>query len=321
MYDVVCVGILCADVLVKPVNELPEKGKLNFIDDLSLQIGGCASNAAIDLVRMGINTTIIGKVGKDSFGHFIIEGIKKECIDISGLKLTDIVQPSASVVTISKEGERSILHCLGSNSRFSFEDIDTEIIKNSKLLFVGGTFLMPAFDGNGTIKLLKFSRENGIISCMDTAWDTSGTWMSKIENCLEYLDWFIPSYEEAVKLTGKKKIKDIAEVFVSKGVQNVVIKLGEKGCFVKPLNQPSFYSPAFDLEVIDTSGAGDAFCAGFITGLIKGWNMKKCAKFANAAGAKCIGAIGTTTGIKSKNDILELLDNKLSKRSNNDRRS
>lgn len=309
MFEVACVGILCADVLSKPVDRLPEKGKLGLIDQLQLQIGGCAANAAIDLAKVGIKTVIIGKVGDDGFGKYLRDTLKAEDVDISGLKIDRNVATSASVVAISKDGERSILHCLGSNAKFSFEDINMDIIRNSKIILIAGTFLMPRFDGEGAAKLLKAAKDWGILCCMDTAWDSTAQWMRKIEGCLKYLDWFMPSYEEAKELSGKTDPGEIAKDFISRGVKNVVVKLGGEGCYVKPENEDGFYSPAFnDINVVDTSGAGDAFCAGFLTGLAKEWDLRKTARFANAVGAHCVMEIGTTKGIKTMDEILGFID-------------
>jgi len=308
MFEVACVGILCADVLAKPVDKLPEKGKLEVIDTLQLQVGGCATNAAIGLSKMGIKTALIGKVGDDGFGRFLQEVLKSEKVDISGLKVDGGVPTSASVVTISRDGERSILHCLGSNSRFSFEDVNTEIVRNSKILFIAGTFLMPEFDGEGTERLLKLAVDSGKVCCMDTAWDSTGQWMDKIKGSLVYLDWFLPSYEEARELSKEDKPEDMARLFQTKGVKNVVVKLGKNGCYVKPASKEGFYAPTYnDVQVVDTSGAGDSFCAGFLTGLVKGWDVNMCAKFANAVGSHCVMEIGTTTGIKPMDEIFYFL--------------
>ena len=169
---------------------------------------------------------------------------------------------------------------------------------------------MPGFDGRGTEKLLKAAKENDVLCCMDTAWDSKGDWMKKIENSLQYLDWFLPSYDEACELTGKTIPGEIAGVFNSKGVKNVIIKLNSEGCFVKPQHEEGYIVPSFNrIKSVDTSGAGDSFCAGFITGLDQGWDIKKCAAFANAVGAHCIMEIGTTTGIKSMNEILSFMKN------------
>jgi sugar/nucleoside kinase (ribokinase family) len=308
MSDIVCVGILVADVLGKPVDSLPEKGKLGLVDKMSLQIGGCAANVAIDLAKLGLKTTVIGKIGDDNFGKFLLDTLNSEKVDVSGLKVDKNVSTSASMVMISGDGERSILHSLGANAKFGFDDINPEVVKKSKILLIAGTFLMPDFDGEGTEKLLTFAKENGVLCCMDTAWDSKGQWIKKIEASLKYLDWFMPSYDEACEMSGKTKPEEIAQFFNSKGVKNVIVKLGNEGCFVKPGNEKGYLVPAFNkVKAIDTSGAGDSFCAGFIAGLYKGWAITVCAKFANAVGAHCIMQIGTTAGIKSIEETLEFI--------------
>jgi sugar/nucleoside kinase (ribokinase family) len=308
MSDIVCVGILVADVLGKPVDSLPEKGKLGLVEKMSLQIGGCAANVVIDLSRLGLKSTVIGKIGDDNFGKFLLETLNTEKVDVTGLKIDKTVSTSASMVMISGDGERSILHSFGANAKFGFDDIDLEIVKKSKILLIAGTFLMPDFDGEGTEKLLKFARENNVLCCMDTAWDSKGHWLTKIERSLKYLDWFMPSYDEAREMSGKTDPGVISSFFQSKGVKNVIIKLGNEGCYIKPENGNGYLVPAFNkVKVIDTSGAGDSFCAGFITGLSQDWDIPECAKFANAVGAHCIMKIGTTAGIKSIEETLEFI--------------
>lgn len=308
MPEVACVGVLCADALAKPVDSLPKKGKLELVKNLQLEIGGCAANAAIDLAKMGIDTALVGKIGDDGFGRFLSDTLKREKVDISGLKVDRSVPTSASIVVIDGDGERSILHCLGSNAQFSYEDVDFAIVQKSKILFIAGLFLMPEFDGAGAERLLMEAKQAGVLCCADTAWDSSGQWMKKIEGMLKYMDWFMPSFDEAQELSGRNQPSEIAEVFISKGVRNVVIKLGEDGCYVKPENMDGFTVPAYrDIKVVDTSGAGDSFCAGFIAGLVKGWDVEKCARFANAVGAHCVMQIGTTTGIRSMDEMLEFM--------------
>lgn len=308
MAEIVCVGILCVDALAKPVDGLPEKGKLKLVDSITLQIGGCAANVSISLAKIGLEASVIGRIGNDRLGEILMDTLKSEKVDVKGLKVDPSVSTAASLVMISNDSERSIVHSMGANRYFCFEDIDLEIIRNSRILLIAGTFLMPAFDGNGTEKLLKFASGNKVLCCLDTAWDSTGEWMNKIEICLPYLDWFMPSYEEACKLSGKKDLKEMAQLFLLKGVKNVVIKLDKQGCFIMPQNEIGFMVPSYNkIDVKDSSGAGDSFCAGFIAGLYNQWDLRKCARFANAVGAHCVMEIGTTTGIKTMDQVLAFM--------------
>jgi sugar/nucleoside kinase (ribokinase family) len=189
--DVACVGILCADIMAKTIDRLPDRGKLALLDGLSMHIGGCAANTAIDLSRLGAKAAILGRIGSDGFGSFLSATLKHEKVDTRGLKATD-TPSSASVVAIGADAERSILHYVGANSQFRYEDINRTVIAESAIVFVAGTFLMPSFDGAGAAALLQDAKAAGALCCLDTAWDASGQWMKKISGCLEFLDWFVP---------------------------------------------------------------------------------------------------------------------------------
>ena len=309
MFDVSCIGVITADVFAKPVEVLPEKGLLGKVDQIQLSVGGCASNAAIDLAKLGLKAQLFGQIGDDSFGRFTKSEIENAGVNTEGLKIGKTAQTSSSVVAVSADGERSIIHCFGANAEFCLADIDFEKIRRAPTLLIAGTFLMPSFDGEGTAELLRKASAEGILCCLDTAWDPSGVWMDKICGCLSYLDWFMPSYEEAVMLGGKKDPEEIAEVFISLGAKNVVIKLGAKGCYVKPQKCAGFYKGTYNkVPVLDTSGAGDSFCAGFLAGLSAGWDVEKCAQFANAVGSMCVGQMGTTAGVGSKAVTLAFIE-------------
>jgi len=172
-----------------------------------------------------------------------------------------------------------------------------------------GAFILPRFDGADAAALLRLAKEKNVLCAMDTAWDASGAWMSKIEVSLPYLDWFLPSYGEAVMLSGERDAARIAKALMDKGVRNVVIKLGAEGCFVSESGEIGYRMPALkNIAVMDTSGAGDAFCAGFLAGLAQGWETRRCAELGNALGALCVTEIGTTTAARPLPDVLRFAE-------------
>ena len=134
---------------------------------------------------------------------------------------------------------------------------------------------------------------------MDTAWDASGRWLPVIKPCMRYLDWFLPSVEEAELMAGTREPKVLSAFFRSMGVKNIVIKLGEAGCFVDGESEESFALPAYRVETVDTSGAGDAWCAGFIAGLVKKLPLREAAALGNGTGSLCVTGYGTTAGLKN----------------------
>ncbi len=308
MFDVACIGILVADVFASNVVKLPEKGKLDLIDSVSLFMGGCAANAAVDMSRLGLNVAVLGKVGNDGFGKFLQESLAMERVNVSGVRESKCLGTSSSIVTVDPDGERSFLHYAGANGELGSEDIHWDILRDSKIVFVGGALLMDKFDGKPCASLLKKAREEGLYTALDTAWDMRGRWMTVLESCLEHLDLFMPSYEEAVKLSNRTEPEKIADFFLTKGVKTVVIKLGKKGCFIKSNKGESHTIPTYTrFQAVDTTGAGDSFVAGFLTGLAKGWSLYDCGKLANAVGTHCVMARGASTGVRSFEDTLAFM--------------
>jgi sugar/nucleoside kinase (ribokinase family) len=309
MYDVCVIGHMCVDLMVKPLEALPPKGRLIFIDNLHVSPGGCGLNTAVYLAAMGIRTAILGKVGNDPLGDIILKTYEKTGVDHAGLKRDDETGTSGTLVAIDASGERTLMHYLGTNGTLCFEDVDLAYLSKTRILFIGGTFIIPRFDGADAAKVLRLAREKGVLCALDTAWDASGAWMGTIEPSLQYLDWFLPSYEEAVQLSGEKDVARIAKVFFGKGVRNVAIKLGADGCYVSEGAQPGYHAPAAKgIIVKDTSGAGDAFCAGFLAGLSKGWEIRRCAELANTVGALCVTEIGTTTAARPLGEVLRFAE-------------
>jgi sugar/nucleoside kinase (ribokinase family) len=303
MADVACLGILVADLVGKPVESLPEKGKLQFVEQMALHTGGCASSTAIALAKIGVDAALIGKVGRDGLGDFFAHELQKHGVGTGGLKREPSANTSSTMVMVTPDGERTFLHYVGVNATFKEEDIDLDLVRDAKVFAVLGCFLMPGFDGEPMARVLKRVKETSATVVLDTAWDPTGRWMSLLEPCLRHVDYFLPSYEEAVQLSGKETPEEIAAAFFEYGVQVVGVKLGERGAYVRRRGEVGFYVPALRVEAVDATGAGDCFVAGFLTGLVKGWDLERTARFACATGAACVTCLGATTGIRPLGEI------------------
>lgn len=306
MADVVCLGIMVADAVAKPVMEMPERGKLVLVDDLQLQSGGCATNTGNALGKLGIDTAIIGKVGQDGFGDFLINTVHSFGVKTQGIKRDSSVNTSATLVMVAEDGERSFIHYIGANARLREEDVDFSLIKGAKILHVAGALLMPGFDGQPSARIMKRAKEMGVKTALDTAWDSTGRWMETLEPCLYHTDIFLPSIEEAKMLAGEDDPSKIADKFLGYGIQVVGLKMGSKGCYVKSQDE-EFFVPAFNVKAVDATGAGDSFVAGFLAGAVKGLSLRDCAVLGNAVGASSVTAIGASTGILSWDDTLKFI--------------
>jgi sugar/nucleoside kinase (ribokinase family) len=280
------------------------------IDSITLHSGGCALSSAVDMSKIGLDTAVVGKIGNDGFGSYLTNELKKHGVETRGLSVGEKSQTSASVVIVGEDSERSFIHCFGANGEFTYEDIDFSLVSEYGTAFFTGVNLMSSFDGAPLAKAVKKARECGCVTIMDTAWDSSGMWMELVRDSLLNLDYFIPSYDEAKNIAGKDAPGDIADVFLSTGVGTAAIKMGEKGCFIKTSEGVEHTIPPFSVKAVETTGAGDAFAAGFITGISKGWPIYKCGLFANAVGALSVSGIGASTGIRTLEETVEFIKTK-----------
>jgi sugar/nucleoside kinase (ribokinase family) len=266
--------------------------------------------AAINLRKLGVESTLVGRVGADMFGDYLTGCLEKAGVKTHGIKSDDRAQTSASVLMIDeKTGERSFFHCEGANSVFSIDDIDFDIILENDIVFVTGSFLLKTFDGRQTMEFLKKCKLMGKTTALDVCWDASGQWGETLDKVMPYIDIFLPSIDEARMIAKKDTPEEMAEVFLQKGVKTVVIKCGSDGCYVRDgIKAEGVMIPAFKLEnVMDTVGAGDSFCSGFLAAYARSQSVLDCAKFGNATGAHCCMAKGATDGIKTFDEIQKFI--------------
>jgi sugar/nucleoside kinase (ribokinase family) len=303
MVDVVCLGQYTADVVVDPVTSMPEKGKAVFVESISLHNGGSACNAAVALGKLGIRTAVIGKVGCDTLGDFPVDIMNHAGLDTSAMVRDADVRTSSTAVLVSSDGERSFLHYFGGNAHLRPDEIDFEMIAGARILHVAAAFLIPGLDGRPLAEVLARVQSMGVATCLDTAWDAQERWMSVLKPSLAHLDFFVPSLEEAHMLTGEDTPVGMARALHRQGPKTVVIKLGADGCL---LHTPDVTTtiPGFPVDtVVDTLGAGDCFVAGFLAGLVHDWDLPRACSLANAVGAACVSARGTS-GIQPMQQIV-----------------
>lgn len=309
MKKILCIGSLTTDVIVTPASSVPTPGTLRSVDSITTHVGGCASNAAIDIAKLGAPVLFAGKVGEDSFGSFVRETLNKNGVDTRGLVTDPTVSTTVSIVCIYETGERSFLYQPGSSSALRVEDIDKKLIDEADIVFYAGAMLMQSLDGAPAAEMMKYAKSKGKYTVMDTAWDFEDKWLPKVRDVIPYLDLFMPSIEEAQKITGETEIRDVAKKLFELGAANVIVKAGKDGALVCPAGEAWQMVPTYlGFKPVDTTGAGDSFCAGFLTGLSMGWDYMRAAQFANAVGTHCIQKVGASTGIKPIADILKFME-------------
>jgi sugar/nucleoside kinase (ribokinase family) len=184
--DVVCVGILVADSIARPVDELPDAGTLGLVDEVTLRAGGCAVNTGTVLSRLGLAVALAGKVGNDAFGEFLLRVADERGLARAGVLVDPEAATSATVVLVDSAGERTFLHVPGANGQLRADELDPAFL-SGRALHVAGALVMSSLDGEPTAALLAEARRRGITTSMDTVWDPSGRW-SLVRPALPHLD-------------------------------------------------------------------------------------------------------------------------------------
>lgn len=305
--DVMCLGIFVADALAKPITKIPQWRQLELIEQVELHTGGCANNTGTGLARLGLKVGAMGKVGTDGFGDFILKHLTTEGLDVRGVCRDDKVNTSFTFVMIAPDGERAFFHYVGANGAFALEDVDFSLIGEAKILHVAGSFVMPALDGEPTAQVLKRAKEMGVITCLDTVYNGAIDAYKTLEPSLPYLDYFLPSIDEASLMTGEESPADIAQFFIDRGVGTIGLKMGAEGSYLQNATE-KVRVPAFKIDVVDTSGAGDSWIAGFLAGVTKGYDLEQSARLGSAMGALCATAIGTTAGLRTMEETESFME-------------
>jgi sugar/nucleoside kinase (ribokinase family) len=298
--DVVCLGILVADVIVHPVDVLPEPGALGLVESITLRGGGCALNTSSALARLGLRAAALGKLGADPFGDYLLGLLAERGVADGGIVRDGTLPTSASVALVDSAGERTFLHLKGANGALRLDELG-EAPFAGRALHVAGALVLDELDGDPTAELLAAARQRGLHTSLDTVFDASGRW-ERVLPTLAYCDLVTPGLAEAREITGEREPVRAAERLQELGAAVAAVTAGPDGCWVSGLG----HVPGYQVDAVDGTGAGDAFAAGFLYGRLAGRPLDWCARFANAAGALAATELGAFEGVGDLASILQL---------------
>jgi sugar/nucleoside kinase (ribokinase family) len=290
--QITCAGKAVFDILGKSSGELPV-GVLGLVDQFSTAEGGPALRTGRVLAGMGIRTKLIIPVGDDLFGRSFRETVPAPNLDVDWVESEE---PTAtSMVFVDKDGERTMLHNVGADASITVEAIESRM--EGPILHVGGSLVLPGLDdpdGRPLAELFERARAKGTFTSLDVVHDATGQWHRSVP-ALAYTDLFIPSLVEMQGITGVQDAAAGAATLREMGVRFAIVTDGPRGAWV---NHDDFvgHVPAFRVETIDTTGAGDAFTGGVLTGIIHGLGAEAAARLGAATGALATTTIDTFSG-------------------------
>jgi len=280
--SILCVGQLVADIVVRPVDALPVAGRTDLVTDLELLAGGCAANTASVLSKFGARVALLAVIGRDALGDAVLADLAAVGVQ-TGLIVREEAPTSAAIVLSSGTGERSFFYRTGGNEQLANGHIPDAALKQSALVHVGGAMKLVNLD---LAELTGRAKSFGCRTSLDTDWDVFGNWMQRLQGALPQIDFLMTNAEEAAMLTGCQDSRAAAVSLLAIGPEAVLVKRGACGSLLAT-RAGMMEFPAFQVDVLDTTCAGDAAAAGFLLGVSQGLPLEESARLANAAGALC----------------------------------
>jgi sugar/nucleoside kinase (ribokinase family) len=308
--DCVVCGSCVVDILVRPVplDRAIGGGRLVHVDPIGVTTGGIVSNSGIAMARLGMKVAAFSYIGDDEWAPIIRRKYEAEGLDSTQLLTHPTGATSTTAVLIDPSGERTFAHCVGApkqmNGRTFLDHMD--LFRRSRMALIGYYSLMPNLEPD----LPRVLRELRAVGCQ-TALDAAGEGgtMAPLADLLPHLDVYVPSHSEAEHQTGEKDPRKIIEVYRRCGAPGLLgVKLGSRGALLSDragsfVEVPPVQPPG---DVVDTTGAGDSFYAGLLTGLLRGMPVAQAGRLAAAAGACCVTGLGATAGLRGYNETLDL---------------
>ena len=297
---VVCAGIVVADVFVPPLARLPEPGELVATEDFVVETGGCAANTAVALARLGVTTAVVAKVGDDLFGAFVEQELAAAGVDVSAIGRAPGLGTSKTVIVPVRAQDRRYIHTFGANGALAASDIGAALTPLPDILSIGGFLVLPSLRQDELVEQLAAARRAGVRTVLDVV-APAGRVLSvaDVADVLPEVDYFLPNDDEARALTGEIDPRLQAERLLELGAGTVVVTMGERGLLAMS-GAETIELPAAHVDVVEPSGAGDAFAAGLICGLLDGFGLRRALELGSVVGASACTHIGCTAGLYTR---------------------
>lgn len=296
MAQVLTVGMHLADVLGRYVDSIPAGQGIQLLEEIRLTVAGTAAATAVNLARLGAEVSTVGVIGDDALGTFIKSRMDQAGVSTEWLRTDPSLPTSATMLPIRKDGSRPALHVVSTNGRINDQDLRPSLLDDVSLIHLGGSCLLPGIDGKPSADFLREAKSRGITVTMDFIPSRADRTRDRraVEPCLPFVDYVLPSDDDAFYLAGTGTDRQQAiDYYQRAGAKNVLITMGSDGVSISTERKNDVRLPAFEVEVVDTTGCGDAFSAGFISSLAVGADIYEASEFALACGSLMATGLGS----------------------------
>lgn len=304
-YDIVFIGTAILDSTIMGFDPEPVSAAGFRAESGSISAGGEGVNGSIASAKLGMRSALLCFLGNDQAGDLIKYELDKNGVDTSCIVRTDENRTPVTTIFVAEDGNRKSI--TNNAHRYNFHPEQySDVFTDAKAIVVGSLFRAPFNDPDVVRAVISEAHAKGVTIFADTKLPNfRKLTLDDIADSLSMVDYITPNEDEARYFTGEEDPEKMADVFLEKGVHNVVIKLGGKGCFFKN-SEESFYLPAFKIDVADATGAGDNFMAGLVSEIIRGSDIMEALTFASACGAICTTAVGAGTALRDREQVLAL---------------
>ncbi len=297
MPQVVSFGAHIADALGWPFTVVPPGQQLAFLEKIKFTVAGTAAAPSVNLAKLGVDVTTVGRIGNDSIGDFLRTTMDGYGVDTEHLTVDPELQTSSSLLPIREDGSRPALHVIGANAGLCEDDLPWDIVADAEVFHLGGAFILPGIDGQPMARILKRVKELGVTTTMDFLMSPRPDAQEIVGPSLQYVDYLMPNIEEAGWLTGTEDRAEIIRWLHDAGAGCTILTMGEEGVSLAPNGSTETVLPTYAVDVVDTTGCGDAFTSGFISGLVSGLVLEEAAERGLACGSLVATGLGSDAGI------------------------
>ncbi|MER6285948.1 carbohydrate kinase family protein [Streptomyces sviceus] len=290
--NVVTMGVHVLDVLVRPVEEIPEGQGATLVEDIRMTAAGTAAGTALTLAKLGASVRTAGAIGTDPTGDLLTQLLDRAGIDTSLLVRRIDTSTSATVLPIRPNGDRPTLHLLGANITYGLDDVPWDAVAEASHLHLGGPELIGA---EVAARILAHAKEHGVVTSVDLLAPGELGTFDQIEPLLPYVDFLLPNEDQVLGFSEEQDVVTGAKKFLAGGVGLVAVTRGADGALLVTAEGTETV-PAFEVEVVDTTGCGDAFSAGFLRGMSLDRTPREAAILGSAAAALVAQGLGSDHG-------------------------
>ena len=303
---VICTGMSVLDVPIRGLSRIDPAIENNRAKRIGLNLGGDAVNEAVVLTKLGVNAKLYSALSDDNAAKTIAMLLDDAGVDHSLCELRPGTTTFICLPVVFDNAERVFLSAEKINFANDF-DPDPSKVAGARIVTLASLYSLPYSEPRRALAVARAAHEQGSIVMADATYDKHKGTLADFAEVWPYVDYFFPNDYEAGLLTGESEPEAMADALLATGIGHVVIKIGRRGCLFKSADECFVVEPHL-VEPIDSTGAGDNFCAGFICAFLEGRDHRECCRYANAAASICIQHDGASTGIVSRDQLQEVLD-------------